>query len=453
VSSVRRLTGAGVVATLCLVVAACTSDGAGGPGRTPSPSIPDPTALSTDRVTLRFSVYGNDEEVASYVELAESFTKNHPHVKIKVDHAADADTAMADLATGSENGDPPDVFLMEHETLPALMRDDLVQPVHALLEERQVDFGDGYQRDAVEAFSAESALQCMPHGVSPLVVYYNQDLLDFASLVEPGEEPPTAEDGWTWEQFAQAARQMSRGRTKGVYIEPTLEQLAPFIWSGGGELVDDMVAPTTLTLSDGDTRAALEQVLTLARDPQVTPTRAELGRMGAVAAFRKGRLGMVLGTRALTPALRESEHLDFEVMPLPSLGRYRTIAQLSGYCISSQSQDVPAAADFLAYAVGREGATITTLSGYVVPSNLQVAHSPAFGQPGKRPDNAFVFNEGVRRAERPPFVPQWPDVMRQTEPSLARMFYAPVIDLETLLADIDLVSQRLLAPQEPPVED
>ena len=157
---------------------------------------------------------------------------------------------------------------------------------------------------------------------------------------------------------------------------------------------------------------------------------------------------MILGTRALTPELRQAADLNFEVMPLPMLGRYRTITQMSGYCISSQTRHLDAAADFLAFAVGREGATITATSGYVVPANLQVAHSPAFIQPGKDPQNSFVFNEGVRRAERPPFVPQWPELTEEVRPLLERAFYAPVIDLDALLQQVDAVSVPILAPPE-----
>ena len=82
------------------------------------------------------------------------------------------------------------------------------------------------------------------------------------------------------EEFSLAARQASRVRGKGVYIEPTLRALAPFVWSAGADIVDDVQDPTTLTLSEGDTREALEEVLALVRDPLVTPTRAELAGGG-----------------------------------------------------------------------------------------------------------------------------------------------------------------------------
>jgi hypothetical protein len=47
-----------------------------------------------------------------------------------------------------------------------------------------------------------------------------------------------------------------------------------------------------------------------------------------------------------------------------------------------------------------------------------------------------------------PFSPAWPEVSEQVEPALNRMFYAPVIDLDSLLEEIDTTSERALAPEE-----
>jgi multiple sugar transport system substrate-binding protein len=353
---------------------------------------------------------------------------------------------VEDVVAAAEGDDPPDVFLMDHEHLAELVRDKRMQPLDRLLEARQVDFGDGYQREGLTAFAANASLQCMPQDVSPLVVYYNRDLVDLRRLGNPDEEPPNPVDGWTWQMFAAAARQASRGPADGVYIAPTLESVAPFVWSAGAEIVDDARVPTTLTLSDGDSKQALQQVLTLVRDPRLTPTAQELSKQDAVTRFMEGKLGMILGTRALTPRLRTAENLRFDVMPLPSLGRLRTVAHVTGYCISADSRHVETAADFVAFATGRRGATITTRPGYVVPSNLEVANSPAFAQTSEQPASAFLFNEGVRRAEAMPSSPVWPRLTEQVAAPLHRLFYAPVIDLDAVLQQIDKRSARVLAP-------
>jgi len=429
-------------ALLCALAAGCTTAGSGrdaAPSSSPAAASPTPERPAT--ITL--AVYGSRGELAAYDDLVKAFTDEHPRVRVEVERHRDA----AEVKAAVEGPDGPDVFLMDHTHLPELVAQERLKPVDTLLEARQIDFGDGYQRGGLTAFAADARLQCMPHDVSPVVVYYNQELVDLDRLAEDGEEPPNALDGWTWETFSAAARQAARGRAAGVYIEPSLAALAPFIWSAGGELVDDPQAPTTLTLSEGDTREALEQVLALVRDPQVTPNGEGLGKQEAIEQFMRGRLGMILGTRALTPGFRAAENLDFDVMPLPSLGRFRTVADMTGYCISARTEAMDAAGDFLAFAVSREGAAITTRDGYVVPSNLEVAHSAVFAQESRQPANSFVFNEGVRRAQSLPFTPAWPELTDTVAPSLDRMFFAPVIDLDVLLEQIDTASAEVLAPE------
>ncbi len=426
---------------LCALVAGCTTSD---PERNAADPSPSASSTPPDPVTITVGVYGPEPVLEAYEAVADAFADDNPHVTVKLQTHGDAEDVMASI----EDGDAPDVFLMDHDHVPRLVEEELVQPIDGLLEARQVDFGDGYQRGGLTAFAADAALQCMPHDVSPVVVYYNQELVDLQSLGSEDEEPPNALDGWTWEMFTTAARQASRGPASGVYIEPSLEAITPFVWSAGGEIVDDVQAPTTLTLSDGDSREALEQVLALVRDPQVTPTGSELDEQDAVSRFTEGKLGMILGTRELTPELREAEDLRFDVMPLPSLSRMRTIADMNGYCISADTQHVETAADFLAFAVGRQGAAITARTGYVVPSNLEVANSAAFAQTSRQPASSFVFNEAIRRAQTMPFSPAWPELSEQVAPALNRMFYAPVIDLDSLLEEIDTTSERVLAPEE-----
>lgn len=432
-------------AVLCATVAACTADGPTQTSPPPSTSASSDSATPTAPATITLGVYGPQGSLEAYDDLAAAYTAEHPNITVKVQRHPDAEGVMA----AAQSGKAPDLFLMDHSHLPGLVEEGRVQPVDGLLEARQVDFGDGYQRSGLTAFAADAALQCMPHDVSPLVVYYNEDLVDLERLGTDEEEPPSALDGWTWETFTAAARQASRGRSSGVYIEPSLTSLAPYVWSAGGDIVDDPQQPTTLTLSDGEARTALEQVLALVRDPQVTPTGAELDKQDAVTRFTQGKLGMIVGTRELTPVFRDIEDLRFDVMPLPSLGRFRTVADMTGYCISSETAEVEAVADLLAYAVSREGAAITARPGYVVPSNLEVANSPLFLQQSRAPSSSFIFNEGVRRAQSLPFTPAWPDLTVAVAPSLERMFYAPVIDLDTLLEDIDTLSEGVLAPEEP----
>ena len=113
--------------------------------------------------------------------------------------------------------------------------------------------------------------------------------------------------------------------------------------------------------------------------------------------------------------------------------------------VSFRPRFLAEAADFLAFASGEEGSKIMAGSGAIVPANLAALHSPAFAEPSQFPRNSAVFDDVIRRADPMPSAPGWPDVVSQTQPFLDRMFYSPVLDLDTLLPRIDEVSAPLLA--------
>jgi multiple sugar transport system substrate-binding protein len=378
--------------------------------------------------------------------LAAAYSAEKPNVTVEIEAAPDQVTGEDRLDRALTAGTAADVFLVDHQRMPKLLADDRVQPLDELMEERNILFGDNFERLGLEAFAADSALQCMPNEVSPYVVFYNRRLLAPSRLVAPDEEPPTPEEGWQWEQFVLAAEQMSTGGVKGVYLPPKLTTLLPLVRSDGEDLTDDPREPTTLTFADDGARASLEEILTLARDTRLTPTPAQLAREDAVTRFENGRIGMMIGTRALVPRLREKPGLNFDVYPLPRLGAARSVAEISGYCINKESKVIPDAADFVAFASGEKGASFIAESGGFVPANLAALHSDAFVDPGRFPRNTEVFSEAIRRADALPAVPGWSKVVSQTQPFIDRLFYAPVLDLDTLLPRIDEVSAALLAP-------
>jgi multiple sugar transport system substrate-binding protein len=287
----------------------------------------------------------------------------------------------------------------------------------------------------------------MPVDVSPLVVYYNTSLVQLSALTTPDQRPITAETGWNLEQFALAARQATRPGVRGVYVAPDLEQVAPFVWSGGGHVVDDLDEPTELTLSDSTSASALEKLLEVVRNPQITFNQAQLAKRSALQRFKTGSLAMMLGYRDLTPQLRAQENLSFDVMPLPRIGTKATTGRSSGLCLSSASKHPEKTADFLAYAVSDDATALLASTGYVVPTNLDVVNSDAFLQPTEMPVSSEVFPAAVRGIHSLPRVSTWAAVEESTARLLTGLFYDPVIDpLEDRLKAIDASSAPLFTP-------
>lgn len=423
-----------------LAITAGCSDGDPKAEPTPTPTPSGPTLLS-------FAVYGPPQVITAYAKIAASFTAEHPDTVVNVKPYDSAGAAEAALTDELAKGDPPDIFLTSLSDLPKLIEDKTVRRVDDLLGERDVDFGDGYQRYSLEAFSEDNALQCMPMDVSPMVVYYNTDLIDLSKLTPPGGTPVSAETGWSLDEFAAAARQVTKPTARGVYVAPTLEQIAPFIWSGGGSLVDHLDEPTTLTLSSGSTSSALEKLLEVVRDPQLTYNANQLARRSALQRFKTGQLGMMLGFRNLTPQLRDQQGLNFDVMPMPKIRSKATAGSSSGLCISAASEHPNKTADFLAYAVSDDATALLAQTGYVVPVNLDVANSDAFLQPDLEPASAAVFTGTVRNIRSFSTAETWPSVATSTAKLLRDLFNDAVIDpLEDRLKAIDAASAPLFTP-------
>ncbi len=441
-----RVVGA-ALAALALALTACTGDG---DSPEPTPSSP---SQQPEPVTLILGVFGPEREVAAYGALAEQYHAQQPHVTVDVVSYPTADAA----SRAYRSGDLPDLFLLSQRDLAPFTEGDLLRPVDELLDERGVSFGDTYSRDALEAFAVDNSLTCIPYSVSPMVIYYNNDLIDFPTMLERGLDAPEAPEGelpssWDFEQFTAAAEFATRPRrgTRGVHIAPTLSGLSPFVYAGGGRVFDDNRQPTSLAFSDDSTREALRTTLTLLRDAQVTPTAAQLAKSDATTLFEDGRLGMIAGYRSLVPRLRAAPDLDFDVMPMPSISRTATVGDVVGLCLSSQTEEVSAAANFMVSMLSDESVAQVVREGYTVPANVTVASSDDFLQPGLQPLNAVVFRTSVRRIEIPPLLESWEDLEAAVDEPLRQLVTGQgLLDeatLDALTDDIDERSRAVLSP-------
>ena len=383
--------------------------------------------------------------------VSSEFTAEHPKIVVNVrpfDTHAEAEAAVTKMRAA---GKPADLFLAESGDIAQLRADKAIRRVDDLLGARQVDFGDGFTRGALVQYSDQHALQCMPIEYSPMVVYINSGLIDPDTIARPGERPVSPDNGWTMAQFARAAQVASRHGRRGLYVDPTLEQVAPFLLSGGtGTLADDQTAPTTLTLGDDANVKAMQQLLEVVRNPRLTFNQKQLSRKAALNRFRSGELGMMLGFRDLTPALREQEGLPFDVMPMPVLNRRATVGMSRAACVAAGDKNLAQVGDFLAFLVSDPSMRRLAQTGYVQPTNADVMNSSAFTQPSERPfSGRDVFTKQVRYVLPMPSSPDFNAVARRVQPDLRQLFFSAVIDpLQDRMDAMDTESQAILSPSD-----
>lgn len=431
----RRVTIAMCVAVM-LALAACESDG--GPPR-PAPA----TKAPKEPVSLTLGVNGPRDELAAHTAVAESFDSLYDPAVVEVKHWASSAKMMSAIEDGAT---VPDVFLVNRDDLATLQEQRLIQPVDALLDARGVDFGDGYSRDALQAFSADDRLQCMPYGISPMVIFYNTKLVDFDRMEARGLLFPAQREAWTLEMFTAAAQFASRPPgAKGVHIEPGVRTFAPFVYSGGGQVFDDEDAPTSLAFADGDSAEAIERMLEVLRRPQLTLGPGQLAERTPLEWFTQGQLGMMAGYRQLVPKLRQVHGLDFDVISMPILDGLATSGDITGLCLSARAASTPAAADLMVDVLSTPSVERVVRAGYLVPANSEVALSEEFLQPGRLPEHSSVFNSSVRGIQISPLLSVWPELEQAVAPALNQLVQVPVLDdLQERLTDIDEQSRSVL---------
>lgn len=361
---------------------------------------------------LTLQVAGEAEEMAVYRTLVNGYNLADPAAPVRLIEVADKDQHLQKLSTSFAGGNPPDLFLINFREYSQFAVRGAIEPAGPLLAQQGFDLA-GYYDQPLEAFTYRGELTCMPQNISSLVVYLNRDILKEAGLPYPSE--------WDWNEFSRYASAMTSGDVHGVGLEPTLIRLAPFVWSLGGEIVDDLEDPRSLTL---DTPEAIE-ALTYLKDVATAsgPSLEDITAQDLETRFAAGKLGMFLSSRRETPVFREIQELNWDVAPLPVAEEPASILHSDAYCISSESELPDEAANFISYAVGEEGGTITALGGRTVPALRATAESGAFLDPLQPPRHAEVFLEAIPAIRRTPVIPTWPEIEDVAEEILTRVFY------------------------------
>ncbi|MGH2897135.1 MAG: extracellular solute-binding protein, partial [Solirubrobacteraceae bacterium] len=285
-------------------------------------------------------------------------------------------------------------------------------------------------------------LQCMPQNVSSLVVYYNRDLFRKAGLKDP-------RPGWTFTEFRAAARTLTEPapagnavRTYGVGLEPSIVRLAPFIWSAGGDIVDDAADPGRFTIGRARGREGLLAFLDLQGGERLAPFEQEVEAKPLDERFLDGELGMLLSSRREVPTLRTIENFDWDVAPFPTLRAPASVLHSDAYCLA-KGDGADAAWRFVEFAAGPAGQRVLARSGRIVPSLRSVARSKDFLDPTLAPRSSKVFLDAIGSIRRLPVASTWPELEDAVDLAIKRAYYTE-LTVDEALARIDKETAPLL---------
>jgi multiple sugar transport system substrate-binding protein len=372
---------------------------------------------------LRVQAAGGEGELNALRQLIEAYEAARPGVTVSFTGVPNQGDHIAKLSTAFAGGSPPDVFLLNYRRLGPFVERGVLAPVQ--LGDRSLQ---EFYEAPLEAFRYDGELACVPQNASSTVAYLNLDLFARAGLSLPAAQ-------WTWADLEAAAKMLQSKGIAAVGYDPEIRTVAPFVWTAGGEVVDDTAEPTAMTLDTPQGRQALEYLSRLQKYGVDATSRA-----GAEPAeqFAAGQLAVFFDSRRAVPAFRKAEGLSFDVRPLPRAEPARPSVSLlasDAYCVAKASKVGRLAADFASYAVGPEGGTVLARSGRTVPSVKELAQSPAFLDPAQEPRSSQVFLDVIPTLRRLPNVgPE--DEAEEAANDLLAQYFAGKADLATTVAEI-----------------
>jgi multiple sugar transport system substrate-binding protein len=233
----------------------------------------------------------------------------------------------------------------------------------------------------------------------------------------------------------------------GVGVDPQLIRMAPFIWSNGGQVVDNEAAPTRLALDGRLSTQAIQRFLDLRSSFGATPTDEEAEAVGLEERFLQGGLGMYLDSRKVVPTFRTITAFDWDVAPLPILKEPVSILHSDAYCVTAASDNKDEAWTFMEFALGPEGQEIAAATGRTVPSLKSTAESDAFLDPQAEPTNSQVFLDQIPALRAVPNVGPWAEIEEVANGLIEEGYYTGAEAAE-LAREVVTQTQPLFARNE-----
>ncbi|MEA2582267.1 MAG: multiple sugar transport system substrate-binding protein [Thermomicrobiales bacterium] len=385
-----------------------------------------------DRQTVSFAFWGDPAEQKAYEQVVAEFEAANPTIDVEMIYTPGQSDYTKKIATSFAGGAPPDLFLINYRSFGQYAARDALHPIAEYLSASPTIRVEDYYQTPLEAFQYRGESQtCMPQNASSLVVYYNVDLFRQNHVALPHAE-------WTWDQFVATAKALTQdtdgdGQTDqyGVVVDPQMYRFVSFIWSNGGEIVDNVDNPTTLTLDTPEAVEAIEDFVHLGvSGAGVVPSEAEVQAEDDQARFMRGGAAMYLQSRREVPTLREIEGFTWDVAPLPVQDVPATVLHSDAFCMAEATTHKDAAWKFVEFAVGQRGQTILAATGRIVPILKSVAQSDAFlkgtldgAASALPPASSQVFLDNLAYVHRLPSVSTWPEVEDAFNVEFRNAFY------------------------------
>jgi multiple sugar transport system substrate-binding protein len=344
-------------------------------------------------ISLRVLNWATDLEVMAEQRIASEFSKIRPEVRVTVESIVN--NYGEKLATEIASGTPPDVFLLDAPDIPMLVDRGLVLDLSPYAARVEYDPTRVFP-EALDVFNRSGHLYAFPKGFTPMVIYYNRSLFDNLGV------PTPPEDEWTWEEFLQIARDVTRdrngdGQTDSYAIDfpRRLFEWIPWVWSAGGDILDQHGTSTVGHLDSEPTVATFAFLASLITQWETSPVQfLRGGDPMRVGRFYVGDQAMLHGGHWLLPRLlqyNERGDIQLGIAPIPhhADAEPRGVVYASGWAVPTNVKHKRLAVELAAFLAGEQAQRMRAAARLEIPAFEAVALELA-GQDTLGLESAFL---------------------------------------------------------------
>jgi multiple sugar transport system substrate-binding protein len=263
-------------------------------------------------------------------------------------------------------GVPFDVMFIDQQYVPTAVQQ-VFEDLTPYIDRDRFSLGQ-FIPQAVTAFQWKNAQYALPAVVNNNAIWYNVDLFSAAGLATIPTDPFTVGDSWSWDDFVNAARRLTKDHDgDGRFDELGLWTLPPWLhapWLWDGDWVNEEGRPdvTATPVVTGITKfAELGLVHQVVRAPTVAHSVS--------GGFASGRVGMII--YGMTQAMQlQTIEWTYSVGLLPKGTSRDTVFYSDGFAMARESKNKS------------DGWTLikafTTAQEYALPVSSAAACLPAY---------------------------------------------------------------------------
>ncbi|MGG3836237.1 sugar ABC transporter substrate-binding protein [Paenibacillus thiaminolyticus] len=353
----KRLLTAVLAAMLAVALGGCGASGSGGGGE------------AGEQKVLRFATWDTGDSLKVQEDIAKAFEKAHPGVKVQVEPYADGFDQK--LAASFGAGNPPDVMLMwDFPTYHANL-----EPLDEYMKKDENLGLDDIYDSLFHYVKVDGQTYGLPSGFTTRAMYYNKKLFDEAGI-------PYPKDGWTWDEFKDIAKNLSRPEKKqyGFGLRATNDpyDLQGIVWSNGGSFVSEDGSQIDGFMNGPETAGAIQLFGDLLKDKAATLVGGK-NQMSGEDVFKAGKIAMWESGVWPLDGFKEAK-VDFGTVEMPAFpGKpAKGIVALSAVSVAKQSKQKELAWEFTKYFISNEA--INMRSNSDLPIRKSIVQEKQFDQ-------------------------------------------------------------------------